>query len=305
MIEVLLTYRAKVFSPNNVEKDAAILQKVAQKLSTAGCSVREFSETEITEYLLGCKFTETEKSICKSDTLQQIVVGMPRLLKTLLQIKVSGIKCYNHISGIINVATSRELTLSLLSAAGISVPEWWAYDPEEDEMFQCEQHLQTLLPAWVKAMRHNGVRHDDVVFVNTPLEADSEIIRLASENAQDIVVMKHLNGDLIKVYAVTNALGEVKFIKWFYPQENGYTKFGDEAYNDDLQHFAFSENACCMLAEKISQTLDLQFFGFDAIVGKDNTLSVIDVNDWPSYSICQDEAAEEIARTILADTETY
>lgn len=288
---VLSIYRAEEFSPNNIAKDRRILDLSIQKLKE--------------ERPYWTVVQVTEEDFGQNTSLQDVslVVGMPRRLKSLMRLQSLGIKSYNSARGIINTATSRELSLSLLNDAGISVPEFWSYDPEADEMFQCDESLQTLLPGWVKAIRHNGSQSGDVTYVETPLEADSAILRLASEPVQDIVVTKHLHGDLLKVYAVVDSQNEIMFSRWFYPQETRYTKFGDELRNDSLSYYNVEESTIKELIRQISQVLDLQFFGFDLIVGPTGEMTVIDVNDWPSYSICQDEAAEAIARTILIDIE--
>lgn len=116
--------------------------------------------------------------------------------------------------------------------------------------------------------------------------------------------MQHVHGDLIKVYAVVDSKNKIEFLRWFYPQEDGYTKFGHEEHNDTLKYWPFEQSRLATIAKKIKTTGELQFFGFDAIIDKDGEIWVIDINDWPSYSKYQDEAAESIARTILSDIKT-
>lgn len=247
----------------------------------------------------------TEEEFAQIRNLEEysVVVGMQRRLQSLLKIKNSSIRSFNSAQGIINTATSRDLTLSLLEKANVPVPRFYVFD-DEDAMFQCEPSLQKLLPAWIKVMRHDGARDGDVVFVETPIDADSVVLRFLSESVQDIVATSHVPGDLVKVYVVTDSKGEIKFLRWFYPQETGYTKFGEEIHNEPLHHYSFDEETMREMVRKISIVLELQFFGVDLIVGSDGKMTVIDVNDWPSYSICQDEAANAIARTILVDIET-
>ncbi len=282
--EILCVSRGEEFSPNNVEKDRRILELVAQRLDAQIISENDF---------LAKRDFRTVKA----------VVGMERRLKSLIKLQTLPVKSYNSARGIINTATSRELTFTLLNNAGVPVPRFWAFDPEEDEMFMCEDYLQDMLPAWVKAMRHDGCRADDVVYVDTPLQADSEIIRLSAEQVQDIIVMSHVEGDLIKAYAVIGCDGKVELLRWFYPQQSDYSKFGT-AFKDPLRFHHFDESHLQDLVVQIAKTLEIQFFGIDAIVEATGEIKVIDVNDWPSYSICQNEAAEAIARTILVDIET-
>lgn len=291
MEKILIVYRDKEFSPNNVEKDRRILSLVAKWLEQAHYELKSVDEVDF------CRNTDTKQFLA--------IVGMPRRLETLTKIMQSGSRAFNAAQGIINTATSRLLTLNLLHDAGVCVPRYWAYNPDEDLKFECESRLQAMLPAWVKAMRCDGVLPGDVVYVETPLQADTEIQRLVKENVQDIVVTCHVSGDLLKVYAVADRQGKIQFLRCFYPQEQGYTKFGDEAHNSSPRRYSVSQTVLDDIVERTARTLGLQFFGLDVIVGQEGNITVIDANDWPSYSIYQDEAAECIARTILADIETY
>lgn len=276
---VVLVHRAPEHSPRNVEKDAAIMDAVARRLKTRACRVTMCGEEDL-------------PSALDAD----VVFHMARRISTLSQLSCHSGKVINDPRKVIQVAHSREYTLSLLQAAGISVPGWWAYDPEEDDMFQCEPALQQLLPGWVKATRSDGARPDDVAWVATALEADARVIELAAERVPDIVVMQHVEGDLLKVYCVLGNADEVLLLRTFYPQETGYTKFGEaELHNTPLVHTPFDRKGLEAQARSVGHALGLQVFGYDAIVRADGSVVVIDVNDWPSFSLCRDEAAEAIS----------
>lgn len=282
---ILTIRRAPGHSPNNIEKDAAILEAVAQCLEARGYVVDRIDEAQLTQMPLA--------------EIQQYgrVLHMARRMPSLTRITQSGVSAINAPQAVSKVAMSREWTFTMLRESGIQVPSFWAYDPEEDEMFQCEPELQQLLPAWVKATRNQGAQPDDVMWVETPLQADSRVIELAAERVPDIIVMKHVEGDLLKVYAVTD--GENVWLRSFYPQEAGYSKFGEaEQHNSPLAHHPFEAKTLRTIAVRIAQTLELSVFGFDAIVAPDGTIYVIDVNDWPSFSACRQEAAERIARLV-------
>ena len=108
---------------------------------------------------------------------------------------------------------------------------------------------------------------------------------------------------MIKVYVVVDKNSNINFLRWFYPQEESYSKFGQEISNDPLQHYNFEEEKLSDISKIIEKMVNLQFFGFEAIVKKEGEIQVIDINDWPSYSKYQDEAADAIATTILSDIE--
>lgn len=282
---VLSVRRALEHSPNNVSKDAAILTAVSDRLMTAGVDVKTCSEDEISKMDL---------------TSVDAIVHMARGLSSLTRLSTAKISVINQPRSVMSVAHSREYTLSVLQEAGVKVSPWWAFDPEQDDMFQCDDTLQALLPGWVKATRPDGARPGDVMWVATPLEADSRVIELAAEQVPDIVVTRHIEGDLLKVYCVVADGMHPSFLKTFYPQEMGYSKFGEaESHNTPLVRTPYQMEEVQAVAVTIARALGLQVFGFDAVVLPDGTFSVIDVNDWPSFSCCHDEAADAIANMIV------
>lgn len=285
----LLIYRAPEFSPNNVQKDAAILNAVGVRLKSA---------------LVMKVDTCTEDDLPNELELYDVIFSMGRRLATIIRLEnLQHAKVLNSPHGVRNVARSRELTLLLLEIAGVNVPEWWAYDPEEDEMFMTDPSLQRLLPGWVKVMCTDGVQADDVSYVATAMEADCRIIEHAAQQVPDIVVQKHLEGDLLKCYCVMKA---EPFIYWFYPQETGYCKYGGaaEVHNSPLAYTPVLREQLLQLAERLSRQLGLAIFGFDAIVqpsdspAQPSALYIIDVNDWPSFSRCSEEAADAIVKLL-------
>lgn len=205
---------------------------------------------------------------------EPVIFHMCRRMQTLMQLEGrerEGVRIINQPHAVRLVSKSRELTLQRLQSAGVAVPPFWAYDPEYDEMFQCEPELQDLLPGWVKCTRANGHSYADVKRVDNPLEADSEVMLLAAEAVPDIIVQKHINGEFLKCYAVVNVRSGVV-----------------DCWPSDKAD----------IARKISQTTGLEVFGFD-VIESDKGPVVIDVNDWPTFSPVRQEAAVAIANLIL------
>lgn len=252
----LLVARAPEFSPNNVGNDAAILHAVGQQLEQRGHQVAYVSETALTREIIGkCGRVYSMARRWKSlMLLQQYEQQHPGAV-------------VNPTSGVQITTQSRSTTLELLEAAGVQVPPYWAYEPSSDDLFQCEPHLQQLLPGWLKAMRPAGVTAGDVQYLTTPLEADTQVLTKAAEGYTDMVVMRHCEGQLLKAYAVC--------------------RHGQLLWTNRPEYAA--------TAERIAQALHLQVFGFDLMVDAQQQAYVIDVNDWPSFSPCRDEAAKQIA----------
>ena len=288
---VLALGRAPEFSPRHVEADAAILVAVADHLGERGIEVRCVSEAD---WLAGAD---------ADAPLPDVVLSMGRRLATCLrleQMERRGCRVLNRPQGVRHVL-SRELTFDLLSAAGIPVPAYWAYDPEDDRMFQTDAELCALLPAWVKSSTGHGAGEQDVAFAATALEADALVLERIAKRVPDVVVMSHAPGDLVKAYVVLEPGAErVALFHWFYPQRAGYSKYGLERHNDALRFTPFDDGALRHLGLRIAQATGLEIFGFDAVIGPDGQPSVIDVNDWPSFSPCREAAAGAIVRLLCA-----
>lgn len=278
---VLFVSRAPSFSPNNVEKDARILSLTARNCEERGYRVASVDE-------------DTFASRSWDGPAPEFVFSMGRKLPALMRLEQYGWPCVNAPRAVRNTATSRELTLMLLQSHGIPLPFWWAYEPSEDELFQCEDRLRNELPGWIKVMRPDGVTAGDVEYVSTPLEADTAVIQRIAEGVTDLVFMRHLSGDLLKVYAISDG-NELTFFQYFSPQEEHYTKFGNESRNSPFMGYRPDTEALRALTLSVGGALGLQVFGFDVILGVDGSMTVIDVNDWPSFSRFQEDAARAIA----------
>lgn len=238
---------------------------------TEGCETEEVEEDQLMSPATGFDVLAFLRTF-------DCIFSMARSLPVLMLLERSGVRCYNASRGVMHTSQSREDTLTLLQTASLPVPPFWAYEASEDEMFVCEPSLQALLPAWVKAMHPQGVRPGDVTRVNLPLEADTRLLQLQAEGYSDIIVMQHVEGMLVKCYAVVD---------------------GTRVLYNNMPQFT-------SLAQTIAATLDLQVFGFDLVLDAQSQPWIIDVNDWPSFSSVRDVAAPQIARlSCLHDTNLH
>ena len=91
------------------------------------------------------------------------------------------------------------------------------------------------------------------------------------------VVQAHRAGDEIKFYGVAGGA----FFHWFYSgASHGY---------------AFDRAALPRLASRAAQAAGLEIFGGDIIISPSGELTLIDLNDWPSFAPCREPAADAIA----------
>jgi len=94
-------------------------------------------------------------------------------------------------------------------------------------------------------------------------------------------VQQHRAGDEIKFYGVAGG----SFFYWFYPGEST----GHPVDEGKLQQ----------VAESAARAAGLDIFGGDVIVAADGELTLIDLNDWPSFAPCRDRASEAIAQYLM------
>ena len=111
------------------------------------------------------------------------------------------------------------------------------------------------------------------------------------------MINRHLEGDLIKFYGVKDR----PFFYWFYPFEQGHSKYGDEAINGAPTHLRFDVEDLHHNCQRAAEILDVAVYGGDAIIASDGSFKIIDFNDWPSFAPCRKEAAPHIARYVLAE----
>ena len=110
------------------------------------------------------------------------------------------------------------------------------------------------------------------------------------------VGLQHVPGDLIKFYGVEGT----GFFYYYYPTAGGhFSKFGLERANGAPGGYAFDVAALKRTADRAARLSGLTVYGGDCIVRPAGDFCLIDFNDWPSFSLCKDEAAAAIAQKLF------
>lgn len=246
--------RAPQFSPNSVEKDKAILDAVAERLQARGHQVESI--------------VEGKSCLPAADA----IFTMGRLPETLAALKqLQGIKIINSPKGIENCA--RHHLETIMEQIGVPMP------PKEGTDGY-----------WLKRGDHAAQSKDDVVYVPNKTELEQQISAMHQRGIADYTVSAHVKGDLVKFYGVLGT----GFFRYYYPTDDGVSKFGDEQHNGVAHHYRFDLSNLQLQAEKLSTAVGIHVYGGDCIVRADGSWCIIDFNDWPSFSRCRDEAAEAI-----------
>ena len=292
MKSVLCIFRAACFSPGMVERDEAILRAVASRLQSAGYAVSIIHEEEL-----------TADTPMPDITLH--MVRSPYALSILTQWEDAGCRVLNPVEGVRNV--EREALARLCAEQRIPTPKTWIVDtanPSTSTVITTEGlHEAITFPCWVKRTGGCAQQPDDVCFASDINAYEQSITRFHARGIDKAVVMEHLDGACIKFYVIQDTC----FLHFLPAEKLGYDKFNANcsAYEKREEERNKGEKAYQLPIAKLCQSLDkakdlfkLKIYGGDAIIGPDGIARLIDLNDWPSFSACREEAADAIAQLV-------
>lgn len=133
----------------------------------------------------------------------------------------------------------------------------------------------------------------DVVYCKDRAALANQQASFVIRGVTNWIVQAHIPGDLVKFYGVCGG-----FFRYYYPNDDGISKFGDEKLNGEAHHYDFDVDALQAIAERVSMLTGVEVYGGDAIVTASGAFYIIDFNDWPSFSRCRNEASEAIVHYI-------
>lgn len=271
--------RAGVFSPNRIGSDAAIFNVVAEQLRKRGCEVKLYNEEQ---FLAGAVTEEVIINMCRE----------PRSIELLQKLEDEGRLVINSGYGIENCARER-MTRILL---GSNIPYPQSIIVNTDEGIRDALVKARVDRCWIKRADTQSLHKEDVSYVRTPAEAQEVLQEYFLRGIKRAVISRHLEGDLLKFYGVAGT----PFFYWFFPYKAAATR--DPRNGMPVQEVLpeFDHAALEAMCNKAADILDVDIYGGDAIVGADGKVSIIDFDDFPSFSPCRNEAAPYIAKCVMA-----
>ncbi len=270
-----------MYSPNHIGNDAAILNMVGDQLRRRGMEVRYYSEEQLS----------------RGEVTEDVVINMcreARSIKLLQQMEDAGKLVINSGYAIENCICERMATILL--GSGVSYPESVMVRTDETVVAQMQQ--KKICRAWVKRGDSHGLHKEDVSYVRRPEEAQDVLQEYFLRGIKRAVINRHLEGKLVKFYGIRDD----SFFLWFYPmEEDGRMRIkGSRSQQPSMPADEDPVTPRLMeLARRAAEALDVEIYGGEAILCNDGTLSIVDFNDWPSFSPCRREAAPRIARYVL------
>ncbi len=277
MIEFAGIKRGLQFSPNHTGNDGAIFSLVGTELLKLGCSVKEYTEDE----LLAGKVNES------------FIFTMARSkesVRMLQQLEVEGRFVMNSAFGI-EQCYRTNMTLGITNS-NIPYPESRIVptDAPADEVFN-ELGGKNF---WIKRGDFHAIHKEDVTFVRNNADGNEILAEYAVRGIEEAVISKHLYGDLVKFYGVRDS----GFFHWFYPFDFNHSKFNNEAINSAALYYDFDNLQLRRYGENAAKALNVYIYGGDAIITPEGGMHIIDLNDWPSFAPCRNDAAVAIAQSI-------
>lgn len=270
--------RAGAYSPNHIGNDAAIFNATADQLRKRGCTVNIYSEEQFNN----------------GKVKERVILNMCReqeSIKRLQDMEDDGCIVVNSGYGIENC--TRERMTRILMGHNIPYPDSVIVDTDEAVVSQLRK--AGINNCWIKRGDFHAMHKEDVSYVRHAEEAQEVLPEYFYRGIKRAVINRHLVGDLIKFYGIHNS----PFFFWFYPFDEGHSKYGLEAINGKSKGIDFDIERLKGICHDAAEALGVEVYGGDCIVSPEGDIRIIDFNDWPSFAPCRNEAAPFIAKAVL------
>lgn len=269
--QIAAILRAGAFSPNHIGNDATIMNTVAEQLRKRGCEVRIYSEEQFG----------------RGDVQERVIINMcreRRSIELLQQMEDDGCLVINSGYGIENCI--RERQARILVGSNIPYPESIIVDT--DEVVKSRLVKLGMQQCWIKRGDFHAQHAEDVSYVRSAAEAQDVLQEYFLRGFRSAVISRHLPGQLVKFYGVAGT----PFFHWFYP-------FHPEDHKLSKEEQRHTDEKLKAICRKAAKELNVAVYGGECIQAADGSLSIIDFNDWPSFSACRTEAAASIAKAVM------
>ena len=278
-IEIAGIMRAGAYSPNHIGNDAAIFNAAAEQLRKRGYVVNIYSEEQF-------KLNEIKENVILNMCREQSSIAK------LQQLEDQGKLVINSGYGIENC--TRERMTRILLGNNIPYPDSLIVDT--NEAIKPLLKKSGFQSCWIKRGDFHAMHKEDVSYVRHPEEAQEVLQEYFLRGIKRAVINVHLTGDLVKFYGVRGT----PFFFWFYPFDEGHSKYGHEAINGKSQGIKFNIKQMKDICQRAAEELNVVIYGGDCIVSPEGEMRILDFNDWPSFAPCRNEAAPHIAKAVIS-----
>jgi glutathione synthase/RimK-type ligase-like ATP-grasp enzyme len=256
-------YREPECSPGrHRSNDTLLLEQIGRQLTVRGAHVdlMTFDEAIARRPTASLVF-----SMCQG----------PAALAALADWERAGARIVNSPAAAIN--TYRDHLPKLLKHAGVPFPATRLFETATFDW----QSVPIEAPLWLKRGDVHASVSSDVQRVDTRELLRDGLAGFVQRGITHAALQEHRAGSEVKFYGVAGGA----FFHWFFTNQVGECQPQTAA----LQQ----------LGERAARAAGLDVFGGDIIVDPSGALTLIDLNDWPSFAPCRDAASEAIAETLM------
>ena len=259
---ILGVYREAEFSPGKVADDAAILDAALDHLRAQG---NEIAALDV------AGFVHTAPD--NFDMVLAMCQGA-HALEALAACEDRGVLVINSPGAI--RACYRDRLGGALERAAVPTPAGMLVSTSESLEPELIDAFDFSTGVFVKRGDLHALTAEDVLKINDPAKIRVELGRFAARGIKSAYLQQAVGGIVVKFYGVSGG-------RYFAPVIDGVT------LDASLQR------ALADAANRAASALGLEIWGGDAIVNE-RGFTIIDFNDWPSFSRVRAQAAPAIAR---------
>jgi glutathione synthase/RimK-type ligase-like ATP-grasp enzyme len=260
MKRLLGLYREKQYSPGRHQSnDVLLLDQIAHRLRE-----REFAVDLLT-------LEEAENRRSDAAIVFSMCQGRTSL-QDLAEWEKEGMKIINSPLAALN--THRDRLPALMVEAEVAFPPTHLVGTQESANLRS---LDLNGGIWLKRGDVHASVTADVQWVDSIARLDAGLAEFAKRGINTAALQEHRAGDEIKFYGVAGGA----FFHWF--------------YSGEARKYPFSFSHLENLANRAAAAAGLDIFGGDVIISPSGELTLIDLNDWPSFAPCRERAAYAIA----------
>lgn len=255
-------FREEVYSPNRIGDDAEILRLTAESVRRRGYPVELKRPEELTP--------DTPPDMAFAMCEGPIGLGILERWESL------GYAIVNNPAAIRN--THRYRMLPLLDRTLVPFPKTMLIRTSES----VNGHFDIPKGVWVKRGDVHSTQPEDVQLHFDRKSIDRTLRALHERWVKQAVLQEHVEGDIVKFYGVP----QQRWFRYFYHKPS------------EKHGYPFAPEQIQKTAEMAAARLGLQVFGGDFVITEDSHY-LIDINSWPSFAPCREEAAEQIASYLI------
>lgn len=254
-----------MFSNNAIEADRLILEESLARLESL-CPVPV--RVEMVE--------ESELLAAQGSFGLVLTMAQSKEALALLEKKFPHALIWNSPASIRNCY--RKAMSTLLSALPVSYVPFCTLRTDGE----IPQNLDPKESYWLKRSDFHAINDEDVTLAENIKEAGEKLEKFRQRGIGEVILQRHIHGDIYKFYGVKNQFFRPIRVRSFLPESSA-------------PDFTFLKNSATLAAEALGLTI----YGGDAILDAHGKFHLIDLNDWPSFRICREDASKAIAASVV------